>query len=55
MSGVTSPETMASPSPKTASITVLEASFVTGLIVNITPDRSACTIRWTTTPMPTSV
>ena len=49
MSGLVSPETRASPRPAIASTVILERSLVTGSTVNITPERSDCTIFWTGT------
>jgi hypothetical protein len=48
-SGLTAPDTTASPSPELASITASRRLPVTGLAVNITPAASASTMRWTTT------
>jgi hypothetical protein len=53
MSGVTSPDTSASPRPRTASITIASCECVTGSTEKATPDRSDCTIRCTGTPMVT--
>src|SRR5207248_109685 len=46
-SGVTAPDTSASPSPHTPSTTMDDRSPVTGLSVISTPAASASTIRWT--------
>ncbi|GAA2792694.1 hypothetical protein GCM10020219_074810 [Nonomuraea dietziae] len=49
LSGLTAPDTTASPSPGAASMTASRRRPVTGLAVNITPATSASTIRWSTT------
>ena len=49
MSGLISPETIPSPRPTIASTVILERSLVTGSTVNMTPENSDCTMRWTGT------
>jgi hypothetical protein len=51
LSGVTSPDTRAEPSPQVPSMATTERSPVTGLRVNITPAARGLTMRWMTTPM----
>ena len=48
-SGLTAPETTASPRPGLASMTASCRRPVTGFAVNRTPATAASTIRWTTT------
>ena len=48
-SGLTKPETTASPSPQLAFTTISSARAFIGLPTNITPETSASTIAWTTT------
>jgi hypothetical protein len=54
VSGVTRPATIASPSPKLALTSISVRSPVVGLAVNRTPETSAGTIVWTTTPIATA-
>ena len=53
-SAVTSPETRASPRPKLASMETVFRRPVIGSAVNMIPDTSGKTIRWTTTARSTA-
>ena len=51
VSASTSPDTSASPSPRTADTTVVSRSPVTGSAENATPDAPASTSAWRITAM----